>query len=268
MTPTRQQFVLRTVEDQVATLTLNEPEARNPLSPELVDQLTDHLREAAADPGVCVVIVTGAGKGFSAGADLRRMRAASPLEDRDEYDRILDLNRLLWGYPKPTISAVHGFALGAGANLATWCDLTIIDAAAKIGYPEVKAGVPSATVIPTLMRLVGRKRMYELILTGMTLTADEALDAGLVTRVAAAGTVYETACELAATLAGVNPSALRYTKEIVQQATDMSYGQAIVYAKDLRVISRLRPDFRVEIAAGGDRPDETVGANGREGAAR
>lgn len=243
-------LVTAEVDSSIATLTLNEPEARNPLSPGLVYDLTAHLRAVADDPEVRVVVLVGAGNGFSAGADLRRMRSASPLEDRDEYNSILDLNRTLWKFPKPTIAAVHGFAMGAGANLMSWCDIAVIDEEARIGYPEVKAGVPSATVIPSLMRAVSRKRMYELVLTGIPISAQEALEAGLVSRVAPAGKAYETALDLASSIAAHRPSVVALTKEIIHVTTDMSYEQAIIYAKDLRVIARLRDDFMVEIPQG------------------
>jgi methylglutaconyl-CoA hydratase len=249
-------LVLAGRDSNIATLTLNEPEARNPLSPGLVDELTSRLGQLAHDDDIRVVVLTGAGRGFCAGADLRRMRSASPLEDRAEYDSILVLNRTLWDYPKPTIAAVHGFALGAGANLMSWCDMAIADESTRIGYPEVRAGVPSATVIPTLMRTVGRKRMYELILTGEPITAAEAERIGLVNRVVGSGQALKTAHELAAVIAGHHPSAVRMTKEIVKVTTDMPFQQALEYAKELRVISRLRTDFAVEIRQGGaDAPE-------------
>ena len=251
-------LVLLDRDGAVAWLTLNEPEARNPLSPGLVDQLTDHLRGLADDEDIRVVILTGAGRGFCAGADLRRMRSATPLEDRDEYDSILVLNRTLWEYPKPTIAAVHGFAMGAGANLMSWCDLVVIDENARVGYPEVRAGVPSATVVPTLMRTLGRKRMYELLLTGDPITAAEAHQLGLVNQVAPAGEVIAYARKLAARIEVHNPSAIRLTKEIVKVTTDMPYHQALEYAKDLRVIARLRADFSVEISQGGRSASEVA----------
>lgn len=232
------------------TLTLNEPRARNPLSPGLVAALTSHLRECAADPAVRAVVLHGAGTGFCAGADLRRMRAATPLEDRDEYDEILALNRLLWRYPKPTVAAVHGFALGAGANLMNWCDIAVIETGTRVGYPEVKAGVPSATVIPSLMKLVGRKRMFELVLTGRLLSADEAVEHGLATRLVPAGTALDEARQIAQTISGYAESAVRLTKEIVHTATDMSFDQGLTYAKEVRVISRLGTDFEVTVAQG------------------
>jgi methylglutaconyl-CoA hydratase len=244
-------LIQRQDEGSIATLTLSDPARRNPLSPALVSQLTTALRDVAADASVRCVIITGAGRGFCAGADLRRMRLASPLEDRDEYDAILDLNRLLWNFGKPTISAVHGFALGAGANLMSWCDIAIADEDALIGFPEVKAGVPSATVIPSLLRLVGRKKMYELVLTGQPIAPADAAAIGLISRVTPPGTSLQAARSMASVIAGHHPDAIRHTKEIVHATSDMTYEQGIVFAKEVRVISRLRSDFRVEVAAGG-----------------
>jgi enoyl-CoA hydratase/carnithine racemase len=252
---TEEPLVLLTVDGPVATLTLNEGHRRNPLSPGLVSALTTHLEGLATDPAVRVVILTGAGAGFCAGADLRRMRAASPLEDRDEYDAILVLTRLLWNYGKPTIAAVHGFALGAGANLMSWCDIALAEPGTRFGFPEVNAGVPSATVIPSLLRIVGRKRMYELVLTGDLITADEAAAMGLVTRVTAPGAHLTEARAMAERIAQHHPDAIRLTKEIVHAVSDMSFEQGITHAKEVRVIARLRKDFRVEVAAGGSPAD-------------
>lgn len=239
------------VDNHIAVLTLNEPEARNPLSPDLVVTLTHLLDRLSRNDEVRVIVIAGEGKGFSSGADLRRMRSAKPLEDRDEYDDILRLNRAVWNHPKPTIAAVHGFALGAGANLVAWCDLAVMDEDAVIGYPEVRAGVPSATVIPSLMRLVGRKSMYELVLTGLSISAAEARQIGLVGRVAPAGQALKQAMELAEVIASREPSAVAFTKKIAQTTTDMAYGQAVEYAKEMRVMSRLRDGFDVQIRQGG-----------------
>lgn len=228
-------------------LSLNEPDKRNPLSPQLVRELTEALRALAEDDAVIAVILTGAGPAFCAGADLREMRKATPLEDRAEYDRILTLNRLLWNYPKVTIAAVNGVALGAGANVVAWCDLAVADETAVLGYPEVKAGIASATVITSLLRLVGRKVVNDLVLTGRRVGAAEAKELGLVNRVVAKGTALEEAKALAAEIAGSAPHALAFTKEVVRVATDMDYDKAIEYARDIRVLSRLDTEFRERI---------------------
>ena len=250
------ELVTCAVVDHVATVTLNEPEARNPLSPGLVAGLTAALGSLATNESVRAVVLMGAGRGFSAGADLRRMRSASPLEDREEYDRILDLTRTLWRYPKPTIAAVHGFALGAGANLMNWCDIAVADEEARIGFPEVKAGVPAATVLPTLMRTVSRKHMYDLVLSAEPVSASKAYEIGLISRVVPVGTAYETALAMAKKIGTYNPEAVGITKEIIHTTTDMAFDQAIIYAKDVRVIARLRKDFTVDIPQGGSAEKE------------
>jgi len=250
--------VLCAIDGPVALVTLNEPHRRNPMSPAIIEGLIETLQALKSNDLVRVVILNGAGAGFCAGADLSRMRTATPLEDRDEYDRILVLNEMLWDYPKPTIAAVHGFALGAGANLMSWCDLVVADETAKIGYPEVKAGVPSATVIPTLQRLVGRRRMLELTLLGTTIPAPEAERIGLINRVAPAGTALALARELAAEMGKNDPHAMRQTKEIARTTSGMNYREAMTYAKEVRVIVRLRKDFDVRIAQGGERAKPEV----------
>ena len=116
-----------------AIITLHEPDKRNPFSPTLVREMTEALNAFAADEEVLVIIFTGAGQAFSGGADLREMRKATALEDRGEYEHILALNRLVWSYPKVTISAINGPALGLGANLVGWSNLAIADERATFG---------------------------------------------------------------------------------------------------------------------------------------
>ena len=231
----------------IAIVTLHEPAKRNPFSPTLVREMTDALTGIASSDDVVVVIFTGAGSAFSGGADLREMRKATALEDRGEYEHILALNRLVWNYPKVTISAVNGPALGLGANLVGWSDLAIAEERATIGYPEVRAGIASATVIPALLRLMGRKAMNEMLFTGRPIGAAEAHRLGLVNRVVANGESVAAATELAMEIAQNAHHGLAFTKEVVRTATDMEYNKALEYARDIRVISRLHPKFQARI---------------------
>lgn len=234
-------------EPPLTVLTLHEPDKRNPFSPRLVGELTAALEDIAVDEDIVVAVFTGAGPAFSGGADLREMRRATPLEDRGEYDRILALNRLVWSYPKVTICAVNGPALGLGANLVGWADMAVADERATFGFPEVKAGIASATVIPALLRLIGRKAMNELIYTGRAISAGEACRLGLVNRVVSAGTALEHAKTLAHEVATNAHHGLAFTKEVVRVATDMEYTKALEYARDIRVLSRLHPSFQARI---------------------
>ena len=231
----------------IAIITLNEPEKRNPFSPTLVREMIVALEDIAANEKIIAVIFTGAGSAFSGGADLREMRKATALEDRGEYEHILTLNRLVWNYPKVTISAVNGPALGLGANLVGWSDLAIAEERATIGYPEVRAGIASATVIPALLRLMGRKAMNEMLFTGRPINAAEAHRLGLVNRVVGNGDSLAAATELALEIAQNAHHGLAFTKEVVRTATDMEYNKALEYARDIRVISRLHPKFQARI---------------------
>jgi methylglutaconyl-CoA hydratase len=231
----------------LAVITLNEPEKRNPFSPTLVRQMTSALRKLAVRDDMVSIIFTGAGTAFSGGADLREMRKASALEDRGEYQHILELNRLVWNFPKVTIAAVNGPALGLGANLVGWSDLAIAEERATIGYPEVRAGIASATVIPALLRLIGRKAMNEMLFTGRPVDAAEAHRLGLVNRVVPNGSSLAAATELAMEIAQNAHHGIAFTKEVVRTATDMEYDKALEYARDIRVISRLHPKFQARI---------------------
>ena len=226
------------VAEGVATLTLNEPERRNPLSPALVFSLTQALENLADDDSCRAVVLRGAGRGFCAGADLARMAVTSVAEDRDEYNAIIVLNQTLWAYPKPTVAAVHGFALGGGCSLMNWCDFSIVEEGTRLGFPELAAGIPSTTVIPTLLRLVGRKATLELVLLGQNIDATRAAEIGLITRHVGQGEALDAAIELARALARHDPTAVRMTKEIIGTVTDMPYDQSIAYAKEIRVLAR------------------------------
>ena len=147
-----QPLILTELADGIAVVTLNEPERRNPMSPALIAQLTHTLRELADDDECNAVVLRGAGRGFCAGADMSRMAETTITQDRIEYNAILDLNHLLWGYPKPTVAAVHGFALGGGCSLMNWCDFSVVEESTRMGFPEVVSGLPSSTVVPTPSR--------------------------------------------------------------------------------------------------------------------
>jgi len=231
----------------VAVVTLHEPEKRNPFSPVLVGELIESLTAVAANEEIVVVVFTGSGTAFSSGADLRVIRTATPMEDREEYDRILRMNRLLWNYPKVTIAAVNGPALGLGSNFVGWCDLAIAEEGATFGYPEVRAGIASASVVPTLMRIVGRKAMNELLLTGRPITAADAWRLGLVNRVVPNGESVAAAIELGREVARNTAHGLAFTKEVVRTTTDMEYSKALDFARDVRLISRLHPAFQARM---------------------
>jgi enoyl-CoA hydratase/carnithine racemase len=210
--------LLYEVKDGVATLTLNRPERLNALGDTLREDLLDAVTRASADADVRVMILTGAGKGFCAGGDVKAMNEAKegrrerPLLEKiaPGRDRTLLAMRAA---PQPIIAAVNGAAAGAGMNLALACDLRVASTAAKFSQAFVKRGLhPDWGGTYFLPRIVGMARACELIFTGEVVDAAEALRLGLVSRVVEPEALLPTAQELARRIAAGPPVAIRLAK--------------------------------------------------------
>ena len=163
----------------IARITLNRPEKRNALNPELIAALSEALAISAHDPAVRVVLITGAGKDFCAGLDLAALDAnheADAMGHLDSAQRLADVLLAIRRHPHPVVAAVQGRALGGGAGIATACDLILAAESAAIGYPEVKIGFVPAMVGALLRRSVTEKRMFELLAGGEPVAAREAQD--------------------------------------------------------------------------------------------
>lgn len=204
--------ILTSVSEGVAEVVLNRPEARNAINLEMVRALQAALEELAGRQDVRVLVLRGAGeKAFAAGADI------ADLYGRTSREALLAINGRLFqaveGFPLPTIAAVRGYALGGGLELALACDLRIVADDAKLGLPEVSLGIfPAAGGTRRLPRLVGDGLARELVFTGRTLGAEEALRMGLVNRVVPAGRLQEEARALALEIAKNGELALRMAK--------------------------------------------------------
>ena len=216
--------------DAVRILTLNRPEKRNALDTPLIAALLDALNEANGDDGVGAIVLAGAGKLFSAGADLGEFRdAGAALEtmNNQRSDLLLDLQLRLGALDKPVIAAVHGAALGAGAAIALAADMVVLASDAKIGYPETKHAMVPSLMIGTLMRHAGRKAAFELLATGESIAAERALALGLVNRLAAPDAVLAEAVRIAAALAALDRATITATKRVFQQCADLPLADAL-----------------------------------------
>ena len=207
--------------DGVALLTIDRPDALNALSFALLDELADGLEELDRDGRTRVAVLTGSGeRAFAAGADIVELADQTPERLRSEgrfgaWDR-------LGAIGIPLIAAVRGFALGGGCELAMTCDLIVAADDARFGQPEIRIGVmPGAGGTQRLTRAVGVARAMELVLTGRTMDAGEALAAGLVTSVVPAGEVVERALALADQIASMPPLAVRAAKRSVLAAAEL-----------------------------------------------
>lgn len=216
------------ISDGICVVTVDRPEVRNALSADVIADLTAVLDRVGDDDEVSVLVFTGAGdKAFIAGADITQLQHYTPSTALDSaMQRAFDA---IEAFPKPTIAAINGFALGGGCELAMACDIRIASERAKLGLPEANLAVlPGAGGTQRLARLVGTGRAIEMILTGRFIDAEEALGIGLVTSVTAPDELMAAAYETAAAIAAKGPLAVRLAKLVVRSGMDADQRTGLV----------------------------------------
>jgi enoyl-CoA hydratase/carnithine racemase len=218
------------VDAGIARIVLNRPGQLNAISPTLLEELDTVCDAVERDPGVRVATLTGAGRAFSAGADLRAVRELSP--DAQKWRQFMGLwhrvfNRLE-ALPVPVIAGVHGFALAGGLELMLLADLAVADESARLGDQHANFGlVAGGGGSQRLPRLIVARRAKELMLLGGWLSAAQALEWGLVNRVAPAGKLEASVDEIAAALAEKSGSASRTVKALVNRGLDMDLARGL-----------------------------------------
>jgi enoyl-CoA hydratase len=218
-TDPNESLVLVAIDEAVATVRLNRPHVNNALDLALMGALVDTLASLDRDNAVRAIVVTGDDRAFSAGADIADLATMSAVEvhrrpNLDRWERIRKLR-------KPLIAAVTGYALGGGCELAMACDMIVAGESARFGQPEVNLGIiPGGGGTQRLVRAVGKARAMELILTGRTMGAREAFDAGLVTEVVVDELCVMRAQHLAAIIATKPPLAVQLAKAAILKAFD------------------------------------------------
>jgi len=195
----------------VIEIRLNRPTARNALNQEILDQLRSGMGVAANDPQVRAIILSGEGKAFCAGMDLRAVRN-TPEKMGDLLMTLSRLMREIRRALQPTIACVQGAAIGGGCGLMTVCDFSITHASAKIGYPEVDLGVCPAVVAPWLVRRLGAGRARQLLLAGGTIKGRDGFQIGLVSHLADLDDLHDEAMQLARDLVKGGRNAIAVTK--------------------------------------------------------
>ncbi|MFD9321300.1 enoyl-CoA hydratase/isomerase family protein [Streptomyces sp. NPDC060053] len=220
--------------DRIAVLTLDRPERLNAVDSETVDRLTRALNDLRDDDSVRALVVTGAGRAFSAGADLDEIESfTTPGRFRAFVGRLTEAYALLEDFPKPSVAAVHGFAFGGGLELALACDLRVAERGARLGLPEMKLGVlPGAGGTQRLPRLVPPAVAKQMILTGEPIDAERARELGLVNELAEPGGALETARALASRLAAGAPLALAAGKRLIDHGLGMDLETAVAYERE------------------------------------
>lgn len=238
-----------TITNQVATITFNRPEAMNAFNARLRHEVYHAVLAAAQDDAVRAVILTGAGRGFSAGADLRDDAMPKLVQQilEDEYKPAL---MAIVTAPKPFISAVNGAAAGIGSAFAMACDLCVMADDAYIYQAFAAIGlIPDGGATWHIVHQLGRKRAYELIVSGEKLTAERCVELGLANRVVAADELMQAAQSWAEELAAKAPLALRYSKDALNKATQNNLADQISYEAYLQNLCIISEDAEEGIQA-------------------
>ncbi len=217
----------------VRVLTLNRPEKRNALNTALTQDLLEALRAAEQDESVAAIVLTGAGPGFCAGADLTEFK---DLQNEDLAEKraelTMQLHLVFSRMRKPVVTAINGPAMGGGAGLAIAGDLAVMAENAKLGYPETRHGIVAAIVLGNLVRQVGRKAAFELVSLGEPISAARALQLGMVNRVVPQVDLLAESLALAERLAAVHRPAMAETKRLFHEVADLSLAEALERGRD------------------------------------
>lgn len=236
--------------ENIGVITLNRPDALNSMSRELLTELDSLLESILKDDSIRVVVITGAGRAFSTGADLKEAQQL----DAAQVKGYLELGQKVFNkietFDKPVIAAINGFALGGGLELALACDIRIASEEAKMGSPEVSLGVISAWGgCVRLAKLIGRGRATEMIITGGLIDAKEAERIGLVNKTAPADELHSTVMWTAGTIAAKAPIAVKYAKKIVTKAIEISIEEGNKMMVDAGIVCYKTEDIREGVRA-------------------
>jgi len=228
-------------------LQLNDPERANPLSADLVAALATALRAAADDAAVRTVILAGAGRHFSAGADLAALQQVASGSDpeslRRDSEALRELFEVLLGHPKLTLAAVHGAAIGGGCGLATACDVVVTEPRARFAYTEITIGYVPALVLTFLTRRVPGHIARRLLLDPERIDGARAVEIGLADELAADGSSLDRALELASSMARKgSPAAIAATKKLLNETVGMGWREALAHAATVNAEHRMHPE--------------------------
>ncbi|MFL6564112.1 MAG: enoyl-CoA hydratase/isomerase family protein [Burkholderiales bacterium] len=217
----------------VRVLTMNRPEKRNALNSELTHALLEAIHRADEDESIGCVVLTGAGQGFCAGADLTEFKGLQdPQAAEERAELTMQLHLAFSRISKPIVSAINGAAMGGGAGLAIAADIAVMSSSAKLGYPEARHGIVAAIVMANLVRQVGRKAAFELVALGEPIGAERALELGMVNRVVADAELMPQALSFADKLAAMAPAARAETKRLFHEVADLPLAAALERGRD------------------------------------
>ncbi|MBU1319015.1 MAG: enoyl-CoA hydratase/isomerase family protein [candidate division Zixibacteria bacterium] len=225
----------------VGRITFSRPEIHNAFNGVMIDELYDLFDRLNRDKGVRVVVLTGEGKSFCAGADLNWMRAVKDYSYEKNFSESLKLAEvfhLIYSCPKPVVGRINGAAIGGGTGFVAVCDIAIASTNAVFSFSEVKIGVVPACISPYVIKRVGEGRAREFFLTGERLTTDQALQSGLINRAVPPEDLDAEVDAMVAQLISSGPKALKCCKDLLDTVSDQSLQDAKIHTA--RVIANLR----------------------------
>ncbi|WP_338600402.1 enoyl-CoA hydratase/isomerase family protein [Sulfolobus tengchongensis] len=209
-------------EAPIGWIILNRPDKLNAINLKMIDEIWNILRQMENNEKIKVIIFTGNGKAFSAGADISQFKELDPVKAWDFATKGRKLTDYIENYPKPTVAMINGYALGGGLEIALSCDIRIASRNAELGFPEINLGIyPGFGGTQRLVRLVGKGRALELIMLGDRIKADDAEKIGLVNRVVEPLSLEKETKDLAFKLADKPQVALRLIKTVVNHGMDV-----------------------------------------------
>lgn len=246
-------YILYSVSDRIAFITLNRPEKSNALCYDMVSELKASFKTAEEDDGVKVVVLKALGDSFCAGADLdylQDLQSYSFQQNLADSDHLKELFLQIYQLRKVVISQVHSHALAGGCGLATVCDFSFAVPKANFGYTEVRIGFVPAIVMVFLIRKIGETKAKQLLLTGAIISAEEALQLGLINFIAAKPDLDQEVIDFATTLIQNNSAhAMGLTKQMIGKVQSLNIEDALSFASEMNAKARSSEDCKKGIAA-------------------
>jgi len=247
---TSETLVLRNDENGISNLIINRPKSYNSLSIECMESIMDELKDISQDSSIKVVILSGAGKGFCAGHDMKDLRA-NP--DKSFYEKTFNtcskMMMSIVNFPKPVIAKVHGIATAAGCQLVSTCDLAVAEENARFATPGVNIGLFCSTPMVGLSRNVTRKHAMEMLLTGDFISAERAYEIGLINRVVPEEELDDSTLELAQKIASKSPLTLKIGKKAFYEQLNKDLKSAYDYCSKVMVENMMARDAEEGIDA-------------------
>jgi enoyl-CoA hydratase/carnithine racemase len=233
-----------------ATITIDDPDRRNPMSLDVMKAILDRLRDAVASPDVKVIVITGAGnRVFSAGGDLSGGFVDEPMALHHERGVLADVFRTMRGGGKPTVARVNGHALAGGFGLAAACDVVVAVGRAKFGMPEINVGLWPMMISAVLQRTMPRKAALELMMTGRLIDAAEARQLGVVSRVVPAEELDATVDEVVSDLASKSSAVIQLGRDAFYAVEDLAFDAALDHLQNGLTQVTMTEDAREGVAA-------------------